>query len=78
MPARQAASLRHRQCYVSNYLVVDARLEALDMLDMLQCDEETKKGDDGGKEKTVWRYSLAAEFDVATLHAMVGGRPEEF
>jgi hypothetical protein len=45
------------------------------MLDMLHCDEEASKGDDSGKEKTVWRYSLAPKFDVDTLHAMVGGRP---
>jgi hypothetical protein len=56
---------------------VKRELEALDMLNMLHCDEETAKGDDGSKEKTVWRYSLGPDFDVNTLHAMDGGRKEE-
>jgi hypothetical protein len=55
---------------------VKRELEALDMLNMLHCDEETAKGDDGSKEKTVWRYSLGPDFDVNTLHAMGGGRKE--
>ena len=52
-------------------------MEALDILDMLHCDEETSKGDDGRKDKIAWHYSLGSEFDVNTLHAMAGGRPEE-
>jgi hypothetical protein len=44
-------------------------LEALHMLGLLRCDEEQSSGPE---EKTVWRYSLAARFDAATLQT-VGG-----
>ena len=44
-------------------------LEALTMLGLLQCDEQTTEGDRG---KTIWRYSLGNGFDVATLYAMAG------
>ena len=50
---------------------IKRELEALHMLGMLRCDEEettTKTF----QEKTVFRYSLAADFDRATLLAMVG------
>jgi hypothetical protein len=44
-------------------------LEALHMLGLLCCDEEQSSGPE---EKTVWRYSLADSFDVATLQSMCG------
>jgi hypothetical protein len=47
-------------------------LEALTMLGLLRCDEENETSDDGGKDKTVWRYSLGAGFDLAALRAMAG------
>jgi Bifunctional DNA primase/polymerase, N-terminal len=44
-------------------------LEALHMLGLLRCDEEQSSEPE---EKTVWRYSLADSFDVATLQSMGG------
>jgi hypothetical protein len=49
-------------------------MEALTMLSMLVCDEEERE-DDEGSSKTVWRYSLASDFDLPTLHVMAG-RPQ--
>jgi hypothetical protein len=51
-------------------------LEGLTMLRMLRCDEEMEEKSDGD-EKRVWRYRLAPDFDVKTLHAMAG-RPNAF
>jgi hypothetical protein len=56
-------------------------LEALQMLGLLDCEEEEKKAavaadDDDGKTWTVWRYSIAASFDIETLQAMAGQQPE--
>jgi hypothetical protein len=47
-------------------------LEALHMLGLVRCDEESEESDDGGKDKTVWLYSLGEGFDLATLRAMAG------
>jgi hypothetical protein len=47
-------------------------LEVLTMLGMLRCDEESEIADDGGKDKTVWLYSLGIGFDRTTLYAMAG------
>jgi hypothetical protein len=44
-------------------------MEALTMLGMLRCDEESQFDRDG-KESTVWLYQLAEDFDRATLLAM--------
>ena len=47
-------------------------MEALHMLSLLKCDEEqVERVDNEGKKKTIWRYSLADEFDRGTLLAMV-------
>jgi hypothetical protein len=56
---------------------VKRELEALTMLGLLQCDEEEKKAaaDDDAKTRTVWRYSIAANFDIKTLRAMAGQQP---
>ena len=46
-------------------------LEALQMLGLLLCEEETVEDEDeGGKAKTKWLYSLAPDFDRKTLLAM--------
>jgi hypothetical protein len=51
-------------------------MEALNMLGLLDCDEETEPADDDGKTKRIWRYSLGAGLDRETLLAMArGGRP---
>jgi len=46
-------------------------MEALHMLGLLQCREESQP-DEGNKDKTVWRYTLADGFDRETLLAMAG------
>jgi len=46
-------------------------MEALHMLGLLQCREESQR-DEGNKDKTVWRYTLADGFDRETLLAMAG------
>jgi hypothetical protein len=46
-------------------------MEALHMLGLLQCKEQSQP-DEGGKGKTVWRYTLADGFDRDTLLAMTG------
>jgi hypothetical protein len=46
-------------------------MEALHMLGLLRCTEESQP-DEGGKDKTVWRYTLADGFDRKTLLAMAG------
>jgi Bifunctional DNA primase/polymerase, N-terminal len=54
-------------------------MEALTMLRMLRCDEESEISDDDGKlkTKTVWRYSLASNFDRETLLTMAAINPAE-
>jgi hypothetical protein len=48
-------------------------LDALHMLGILVCEEETvEPEEEGGKAKTKWLYSLALDFDRKTLLAMVG------
>ena len=46
------------------YRTVRRELEALHILKLLRCDEEQSGVDE---DKTVWRYSLAEDFDRATL-----------
>jgi hypothetical protein len=46
-------------------------MEALHMLGLLRC-REASQPDEGGKDKTVWRYTLADDFDRKTLLAMAG------
>lgn len=50
---------------------VKREMDALTMLGMLVCDEETTTDDDK-KERTIWRYDLAEGFDRKTLLAMAG------
>jgi hypothetical protein len=47
-------------------------MEALQMLGILLCKEETIEAEEGQKEKTTWLYSLAPTFDRRTLLAMAG------
>jgi hypothetical protein len=54
-------------------------LQALHMLGLLYCEEEERKkavADDEGNTSRIWRYSIAADFDIATLQAMAGQHPE--
>jgi hypothetical protein len=56
---------------------VKREMEALLMLGLLTCKEERTGYGEG--EKTVWRYTLASDFDCGTLLAMVavaGPSPE--
>jgi hypothetical protein len=48
---------------------VRPELEGLHILGLLRCEEEPSAADE---EKTVWRYSLADNFDRATLLSMAG------
>ena len=50
------------------YRTVRRELEAMHMLGLLRCDEEQSAVDGN---KMVWRYSLSASFDRATLLSMV-------
>jgi hypothetical protein len=54
------------------WMTVRRELAALETLSLLQCEEEQSVADES---KTVWRYSLAAAFDRATLQAMVHPAP---
>jgi len=54
------------------YRTVRRELEALHILKLLRCDEEQSGVDE---DKTVWRYSLAEDFDRATLLTMGRLRP---
>jgi hypothetical protein len=54
------------------WMTVRRELAALETLSLLQCEEEQSVADES---KTVWRYSLAAAFDCATLQAMVHPAP---
>ena len=56
-------------------------MEGLNMLGLLRCVEETRPSFEGGKDKTVWRYSLNSQFDRDTLLAMAGRQqsgPQDF
>jgi bifunctional DNA primase/polymerase-like protein len=57
---------------------VRRELECLHMLGVLRCDE-TQETDREGKERTIWRYRLADDFDAETLGTMgpMGGAPSE-
>jgi hypothetical protein len=59
------------------WTTVKREMEGLHMLGTLHCDEDTIPGYGGGKDKTVWRYRLAPEFDRATLLAMAGEQQQE-
>jgi hypothetical protein len=61
-----------RQRINKPWRTVKREMEALNMLGLLCCREETPFGGD----KTVWRYSLADGFDRETLLAMSGGEEE--
>jgi hypothetical protein len=52
---------------------VRRELEALYMLRLLQCEETDEENDKGKVVKTIYEYSLADEFDAATLLAMTRG-----
>jgi hypothetical protein len=55
------------------WMTVRREMDALHMLGMLRCDEETQEAEaEGGKEKTVWLYNLGISFDRKTLYAMAG------
>jgi hypothetical protein len=56
------------------YRTVRRELEALHTLGLLRCDEEESTADDG-KTRTIWRYSLANEFDRDTLLRMLEPTP---
>jgi hypothetical protein len=51
-------------------MTIRREMEALHMLRLLQCDEEEVTF--GEKIRSIWRYSLAPNFDRATLLAMTG------
>jgi hypothetical protein len=51
---------------------VKREMEALNMLGLLSCDEETRPRQEGGKDETVWRYSLNESVDHETLLTMAG------
>jgi hypothetical protein len=54
------------------WMTTKREMEALTMLGMLTCDEESKSTGSDGEERTIWRYQLAEDFDRATLLAMAG------
>ena len=71
-PRSQTGHVRKR--ISKPWSTIKRELEALHMLGMLRCDEEettTKTF----QEKIIFRYSLADDFDRATLLAMVGTPP---
>jgi hypothetical protein len=57
---------------------VRREMEALTMLGILRCDEETVEVDVGGvpTEKTKWLYDLSVDFDRETLLAMTGEKAQ--
>jgi Primase C terminal 2 (PriCT-2) len=59
------------------WTTVKREMEGLHMLGTLHCDEDTIRGYGGGKDKTVWRYRLAPEFDRVTLDAMAGKQDDD-
>jgi hypothetical protein len=59
---------------VTPYRTVRRELEALHTLGLLRCDEEQITNDED-KTTTVWRYSLADDFDRNTLLAMLEPPP---
>jgi hypothetical protein len=52
------------------WTTVKREMDALNFLGILVCEEDTIQGYGGGKDKIIWRYQLAPEFDRATLLAM--------
>jgi hypothetical protein len=58
------------------WTTIKREMEGLHMLGTLHCDEVTIPGYGGGKDKTVWRYKLAPEFDLTTLLAMAKHKEE--
>jgi hypothetical protein len=52
------------------WTTVKREMDALNFLGILVCEEDTIQGYGGGKDKTIWRYRLAPEFDRDTLLAM--------
>jgi hypothetical protein len=69
-PASRATDVSKR--IVKPYRTVRRELEALHTLGLLRCDEEQSVTDEN---KTIWRYSLADEFDRGTLLAMLEPAP---
>ena len=59
---------------VKPYRTVRRELEALHTLGLLRCDEEQTTNNDG-KTQTIWRYSLADDFDRDTLLMMLEPPP---
>jgi hypothetical protein len=64
-PGSRPADVRKRLS--KPWMTVRRELEALSMLGLLQCDEETAGF---AEERTIWRYSIASDFDHNTLLAM--------
>jgi hypothetical protein len=58
------------------WTTVKREMDGLNFLGILHCDEDTIPGYSGGKDKTIWRYRLAPEFDRGTLLAMAGKQRE--
>lgn len=69
-PSSRATDVRRRISKPRN--TVRRELECLHMLGVLCCGETQETGSDG-KEHSVWRYSLAAGFDQATLEEAMAG-----
>ena len=58
------------------WTTVKREMDGLNFLGILHCDEDTIRGYGGDKDKTVWRYRLAPQFDRGTLLAMAGKQEE--
>ena len=69
-PVSRATDVSKR--VIKPYRTVRRELEALHTLGLLRCDEEQSVTDEA---KTIWRYSLADEFDRATLLSMAEPLP---
>ena len=63
----RAADVRQRISKPRN--TVRRELEGMHMLGLLRCDETEEIGNDG-KERTIWRYRLADDYDQETLRTM--------
>jgi hypothetical protein len=69
-PVSRATDVSKR--VIKPYRTVRRELEALHTLGLLRCDEDQSVTDE---TKTIWRYSLADEFDRATLLSMAEPPP---
>jgi hypothetical protein len=75
-PNSRPGDVRHR--IKKPWTTTKREMDGLTMIGVLECIEETIPGKDNDeKKKTVWRYTLAAGFDDATLLDMAGPQKEE-